>query len=229
MPNPNSRSFSLCRTSLALPWPFSVLLAACGCGDGDSDGNPGAITARPQQTFLKKVLLMAGTFCLLIGAACLGSRPAYAGLEFCNESEQDVFIAYVSHVERPHYESNGWYRVNKTQCRHVKKGDLIGDTHRYWIAVKNNAVVTHKGNSSKDRFCFNPNGHFKIQHIRWSDSDWDFKNMNTGAVARNCKQLGSGFRRVPWVWLSVKAGTFDDDDHCVITIKTNGRKDHYCD
>lgn len=196
-----------------------------------SDGNPDTITARPQQTFFKKVLLMAGTFCLLMGAACLGSRPAYAGLEFCNESEQDVLVAYVSHVGRPHYESNGWYRVNKTQCRHVKKGDLIGDTHRYWIAMNLNKVVTHKGESKKDRFCFNPFSHFTIQHIRWSDSDWDYKNMRTGEIARSCTELGSNFRRVRWVWLPVKAGTFhwEDDDHCVITIKTNGRNYPYCD
>ncbi len=63
---------------------------------GLSDGNPGAITARPQQTFLKTVLLMAGTFCLLLGAIFLGSRHAYAALWTCNKTNKDlrVFLAY---------------------------------------------------------------------------------------------------------------------------------------
>lgn len=77
MPNPNSntnsRPFSFSRTSLALPWPFpwSYWLPVVVEMETPMETQV-PITVRPQQTLPRKVLLMAGTFCLLFTAAFLG-------------------------------------------------------------------------------------------------------------------------------------------------------------
>ncbi len=171
MPNPNtnSRPFSLFqnfpRAALALPL---VLLAACGGGDGDSDGNPGAITVRPQQTLPRKVLLMAGTFCLLFTAAFLGSRPAYAGhnMRFCNQSPHKIWASWASTIRSPVLSRGGW-TLSPGECKTISTtrgpgslwaGAKIYGEDRWWsgnatFCVNNRSAyfIEKDGSSFRDR------------------------------------------------------------------------------
>ena len=137
-----------------------------------ASGNPGAITARPQQTFLKKVLLMAGTFCLLVGTSlCLDSRPAYAGLWFCNQTSDILYGVYAYSLApfstKGDWRSKGLYRVLPNDCREVDNRNL-GQTFKraVYVAAKKEGekYYSHFGaESSTNRyFCVNLHSSFNI-------------------------------------------------------------------
>ena len=140
-----------------------------------SDGSPDAITAKPQQTFSKKVLLFAGTFCLIVvGTVFVGTQPAHAyhPIRFCNQSPKAIKVIWGSTKGNPL--SAGYWLLRPSECQKIETsrepgllyaGAKVWDKDVWWrgsqngygegffcVDTYNNFTIEKDGASFRDRY-----------------------------------------------------------------------------
>lgn len=203
-PNPNSRPFSPLQN---FPRGTGPSPRPTGClwwwRWRLSDGNPGTTTARPQQAFFKKALLMAGTFFGLLVAVCLGSQPAHAShdIRFCNQTPKTIYAVWGSIKGNPL--SKGLYKLSPSQCRTVTTSRPPGYLYA-GAKAQGTDLWWRGGQKGEGFFCVNFSGsRFYVEKDGAS-----YRDINKSSGWNTCTGLGSDYGSRP---LSKSPGTFKSE------------------
>lgn len=84
-------------------------------------------------------------------AILLIASTAEAGLDICNETKDDITLAFGYHQDGE-WSSTGWWNVEPGNCATVYEANLT-ERYYYYYAEQVNGNLVWEGDSDKDMFC----------------------------------------------------------------------------